>query len=165
MSSTNSCPDGGVESISKPLVESSDSFDRTPIALILLLFSFQGCLISAILALPMAAAASDSCEGRALRESHEPASPGELFNINLVPSDLLFKLRKQTEGFRVGLNFKVPCFILFFFLLHLVSYTITPYLMNDLIIASPFKPMFAYCKSWTQNQQHIFSQEICSKYL
>ncbi|KAG6520583.1 uncharacterized protein LOC122051537 [Zingiber officinale] len=54
----------------------------------------------------MAAAASDSGEDGDLQEIHEPDFLGELFNINLVPSDLFLKFRKQTEGFRVGLNFK-----------------------------------------------------------
>ncbi|XP_074560363.1 uncharacterized protein LOC141816486 [Curcuma longa] len=57
----------------------------------------------------MAAAAADSGEGRDLQESHERDLAGRLLNINLVPSNLFLKFRKQTEGFRVGLNFKYFC--------------------------------------------------------
>ncbi|OVA06827.1 hypothetical protein BVC80_1421g13 [Macleaya cordata] len=36
--------------------------------------------------------------------SEEPASWDELYNINLVPSELFLKFRKEIEGVRVGLN-------------------------------------------------------------
>ncbi|MCL7029911.1 hypothetical protein MKW94_025054 [Papaver nudicaule] len=34
----------------------------------------------------------------------EPASWDELYNIDLMPSELFFKFRKEVEGIRVGLN-------------------------------------------------------------
>lgn len=37
----------------------------------------------------------------------EPASWEELYNINLMPSELVFKFRKEVEGIRVGLNLEV----------------------------------------------------------
>ncbi|XP_008786643.1 uncharacterized protein LOC103704913 [Phoenix dactylifera] len=36
--------------------------------------------------------------------ANEPASLDELYNINLVPSELYLKFRKEIQGFRVGLN-------------------------------------------------------------
>lgn len=39
----------------------------------------------------------------------EPTSWEELYNINLMPSELFFKFRKEIEGFRVGVNLEV-CF-------------------------------------------------------
>lgn len=37
----------------------------------------------------------------------EPKSWDELYNINLIPSELFLKFRKEIEGFRVGLNMEV----------------------------------------------------------
>ncbi|KAJ8750925.1 hypothetical protein K2173_016106 [Erythroxylum novogranatense] len=34
----------------------------------------------------------------------EPTSWEELYNINLIPSELFFKFRKEIEGMRVGVN-------------------------------------------------------------
>ncbi|KAL2945108.1 hypothetical protein RDABS01_022819 [Bienertia sinuspersici] len=34
----------------------------------------------------------------------EPASWDELYNVNLVPSELFLKFRKEIEGFRLGVN-------------------------------------------------------------
>ncbi|XAR67194.1 hypothetical protein NMG60_11013667 [Bertholletia excelsa] len=36
--------------------------------------------------------------------AEEPASWDELYNINLMPSELFLKFRKEIEGIRVGLN-------------------------------------------------------------
>ncbi|CAH9110415.1 unnamed protein product [Cuscuta epithymum] len=36
--------------------------------------------------------------------AEEPANWEELYNINLMPSELFLKFRKELEGFRVGLN-------------------------------------------------------------
>ncbi|KAF5181651.1 OBP3-responsive protein 4 (ORG4) [Thalictrum thalictroides] len=36
--------------------------------------------------------------------SEEPASWDELYNINIVPSELFLKFRKEIEGFRMGVN-------------------------------------------------------------
>lgn len=36
--------------------------------------------------------------------SEEPPSWDELYNINLVPSELFFKFRKEHQGFRFGVN-------------------------------------------------------------
>ncbi|KAJ3679570.1 hypothetical protein LUZ60_017581 [Juncus effusus] len=38
------------------------------------------------------------------REGGEPATLDELYNINVVPSELYFKFRKEVEGIRVGIN-------------------------------------------------------------
>ena len=37
----------------------------------------------------------------------EPTSWEELYNINLMPSELFLKFRKETQGIRVGLNLEV----------------------------------------------------------
>ncbi|TYI76637.1 hypothetical protein E1A91_D06G089800v1 [Gossypium mustelinum] len=37
----------------------------------------------------------------------EPTSWDELYNINLIPSDLFLKFRKEIQGFRVGVNLEV----------------------------------------------------------
>lgn len=37
----------------------------------------------------------------------EPTSWDELYNINLMPSELFFKFRKELQGIRVGLNMEV----------------------------------------------------------
>lgn len=37
----------------------------------------------------------------------EPASWDELYNINLMPSELFLKFRKEVQGIRVGLNMEV----------------------------------------------------------
>jgi len=39
--------------------------------------------------------------------SEEPASWDELYNVNLMPSELFLKFRKEIEGFRVGVNLEV----------------------------------------------------------
>ncbi|CAL9772410.1 unnamed protein product [Musa acuminata subsp. burmannicoides] len=49
-------------------------------------------------------ASSSSDLGNARPEDDELASLDELYNINVVPSELFFKFRKQIEGFRVGAN-------------------------------------------------------------
>ncbi|KAL9149790.1 hypothetical protein ABFS82_12G128500 [Erythranthe guttata] len=36
----------------------------------------------------------------------EPTSWEELYNINLMPSEIFLKFRKQIQGFRVGVNFE-----------------------------------------------------------
>ena len=47
----------------------------------------------------------------------EPTSWEELYNINLVPSELFVKFRKEIEGYRVGVNLEVV-----FLLLPLILY-------------------------------------------
>lgn len=37
----------------------------------------------------------------------EPTSWDELYNINLMPSELFLKFRKEIEGLRVGVNLEV----------------------------------------------------------
>ena len=37
----------------------------------------------------------------------EPTSWEELYNINLMPSELFLKFRKEIEGIRVGVNLEV----------------------------------------------------------
>jgi len=37
----------------------------------------------------------------------EPASWDELYNINLMPSELFLKFRKEIQGVRVALNMEV----------------------------------------------------------
>lgn len=54
----------------------------------------------------------------------EPTSWDELYNINLMPSELFVKFRKEIEGFRVGLNLEV----LFSFLLCLTSFQFSYFL-------------------------------------
>ncbi|XP_072974004.1 uncharacterized protein [Typha angustifolia] len=39
-----------------------------------------------------------------VEEGNEPANLDELYNINVVPSELFFKFRKEMEGFRLGVN-------------------------------------------------------------
>lgn len=41
----------------------------------------------------------------------EPSSWDELYNINLMPSELFLKFRKEVQGVRVALNMEV--FLLF----------------------------------------------------
>lgn len=48
-------------------------------------------------------------------ESNEPATLNELYNINVVPSELFFKFRKQIESLRVGLNLEVRVSLFFSF--------------------------------------------------
>ncbi|WOL13726.1 hypothetical protein Cni_G22504 [Canna indica] len=55
----------------------------------------------------MAATSSISNLGRVGDESNEPASLDELYNINIVPSELFLKFRKQIESFRVGVNLEL----------------------------------------------------------
>ena len=43
----------------------------------------------------------------------EPTSWDELYTINLMPSELFLKFRKEIQGLRVGVNLEVPT--LFFF--------------------------------------------------
>lgn len=38
----------------------------------------------------------------------EPTSWEDLYNINLMPSELFLKFRKQIEGIRIGVNLEVP---------------------------------------------------------
>ncbi|RWW26578.1 hypothetical protein BHE74_00026434 [Ensete ventricosum] len=52
-------------------------------------------------------ASSSSDLGHAPPEDDEPASLDELYNINVIPSELFFKFRKQIEGFRVGANLEL----------------------------------------------------------
>jgi hypothetical protein len=37
----------------------------------------------------------------------KPTSWEELYNINLIPSELFLKFRKEIEGIRVGVNLEV----------------------------------------------------------
>lgn len=39
--------------------------------------------------------------------TEEPPSWDELYNVNLVPSELFLKFRKEIEGFRLGVNLEV----------------------------------------------------------
>ncbi|XP_074564414.1 uncharacterized protein LOC141820948 [Curcuma longa] len=55
----------------------------------------------------MAAGPSDSDWAPVGGESNEPATLDELYNINVVPSELFLKFRKQIESFRVGLNIEL----------------------------------------------------------
>lgn len=41
----------------------------------------------------------------------EPTSWDELYNINLMPSELFLKFRKEVQGIRVGLNMEVLFYI------------------------------------------------------
>lgn len=45
----------------------------------------------------------------------EPTSWDELYNINLIPSELFLKFRKEIQGFRVGVNLEVIFLCTFFF--------------------------------------------------
>ena len=47
----------------------------------------------------------------------EPTSWEELYNINLIPSELFLKFRKEIEGIRVGFNLEVLLGFSAFFLL------------------------------------------------
>lgn len=40
----------------------------------------------------------------------EPTSWDELYGINLIPSELFLKFRKEVEGLRVGVNLEVLSF-------------------------------------------------------
>lgn len=40
----------------------------------------------------------------------EPKAWDELYNIDLMPSELFLKFRKEIEGFRVGVNLEVLVF-------------------------------------------------------
>lgn len=42
----------------------------------------------------------------------EPTSWEELYNVNLIPSELFVKFRKEIEGFRVGVNLEVLIFFI-----------------------------------------------------
>ena len=42
----------------------------------------------------------------------EPTSWEELYNINLMPSELFLKFRKETQGLRVGLKLEVSFYAL-----------------------------------------------------
>lgn len=37
----------------------------------------------------------------------EPSSLDELYNINLMPTEIFLKFRKEIQGFRVGVNLEV----------------------------------------------------------
>ena len=52
----------------------------------------------------------------------EPTSWDELYNINLMPSELFLKFRKEIQGFRVGVNLEV-----FFYAFTLQSWIVPPY--------------------------------------
>ncbi|CAM8938082.1 unnamed protein product [Rhodiola kirilowii] len=39
--------------------------------------------------------------------AQEPASWDEIYKIDLIPTEIFFKFRKQVQGIRVGLNFEV----------------------------------------------------------
>lgn len=52
----------------------------------------------------------------------EPKSWEELYSINLIPSELFFKFRKEQQGLRVGLNLEVYIFYVLFFYLRRLSY-------------------------------------------
>lgn len=41
-------------------------------------------------------------------ESNDSSSLEDLYSINVVPSELFFKFRKEIHGFRLGLNLEVP---------------------------------------------------------
>lgn len=43
----------------------------------------------------------------------EPTSWEELYSINLIPSELFLKFRKEVQGLRVGLNLEVHTYIIF----------------------------------------------------
>lgn len=44
----------------------------------------------------------------------EPNSWEELYSINLIPSELFFKFRKEQQGLRVGLNLEVYVYYILF---------------------------------------------------
>lgn len=44
----------------------------------------------------------------------EPTSWDELYSINLMPSELFLKFRKEIQGLRVGINLEVSCYPLNF---------------------------------------------------
>lgn len=55
----------------------------------------------------------------------EPTSWEELYNINLMPSELFFKFRKEIEGLRVGVNLEVSFFVsslLLFYIANMYMY-------------------------------------------
>ncbi|XP_009766496.1 uncharacterized protein LOC107765100 [Nicotiana tabacum] len=43
-------------------------------------------------------------EGGPSRSGEEPTSWDELYNVNLMPSEIFLKFRKEIEGYRVGVN-------------------------------------------------------------
>ncbi|KAL5995327.1 hypothetical protein ACLOJK_025385 [Asimina triloba] len=51
------------------------------------------------------AAAAGAVAG-ASPSDQEPASLFDVYNVNIVPSELFLKFRKELEGFRVGINFE-----------------------------------------------------------
>lgn len=56
-----------------------------------------------------------SAKMESVPNGEEPTSWDELYNINLMPSELFFKFRKELQGIRVGLNMEV------LFLFHLIA--------------------------------------------
>lgn len=52
----------------------------------------------------------------------EPASWDELYNINLMPSELFLKFRKEVEGLRVGVNLEVLSMAFYSFCLFYICF-------------------------------------------
>ena len=50
----------------------------------------------------------------------EPKSWDELYTLNLMPSELFLKFRKEIQGFRVGVNMEVSIYCIFCLLLSLL---------------------------------------------
>lgn len=50
---------------------------------------------------------SNCLEMDGVTNGEEPVSWDELYNINLMPSELFLKFRKEIQGVRIGLNFEV----------------------------------------------------------
>lgn len=46
-------------------------------------------------------------EGGPSQSGEEPKSWDELYNVNLMPSEIFLKFRKEIEGYRVGVNLEV----------------------------------------------------------
>lgn len=46
-------------------------------------------------------------EGGLSQSGEEPKSWDELYNVNLMPSEIFLKFRKEIEGYRVGVNLEV----------------------------------------------------------
>lgn len=51
----------------------------------------------------------------------EPTSWEDLYNVNLMPSEIFLKFRKDVQGLRVGLNLEVCISLIFRLLSHQAS--------------------------------------------
>ncbi|KAK6248780.1 hypothetical protein QUC31_020345 [Theobroma cacao] len=71
----------------------------------------------------------------------EPTSWDELYNINLMPSELFLKFRKEIQGFRVGVNLEVVVIydLLSIYILVLLQFYNAP--INDFQTKLVLKPL------------------------